>query len=180
MHVWHHSEPYQPEKAFSGDRGNAIPGCSSSLSEGEGEWQLFPWMLSMLLSPLTKTHSFVKIITKKRAGTHYICWSKQPDKHVKAHIIANVTLMLPSACRREDCTLTYFSFFLQENSLGALAHKWLLCKNVHICSLPNPTAHNYKIRLKHYKWLITQKSKKKKSLKWKLLQHESALCFVLS
>lgn len=63
-----------------------------------------------------------------------------------------------------DCTLTYFSFFLQENSLAALAHKWLLCKNVHICSLPNPKAHNYKIRLKHYKWLITQKSKKNKEV----------------
>lgn len=65
-----------------------------------------------------------------------------------------------------DCTLTYFSFFLQENSLAALAHKWLLRKNVHIFSLPNPKAHNYKIRLKNYKWLSTQKSKKKKKKVW--------------
>lgn len=25
MHVWHHSEPYQPEKAFRSDRGNRNP-----------------------------------------------------------------------------------------------------------------------------------------------------------
>lgn len=79
MHVWHHSEPYQPEKAFSSDRGNqeiAIRGCSSSLSEGEGECQLFPWMVLMLLSPLTKNRSFVKKITKKK-GWHTLHLLKQ-------------------------------------------------------------------------------------------------------
>lgn len=135
MHMWHHSEMYQPEKAFSSDRGNHNPRVQlqfkygwrgvSAPSPGWFQCCSYYWPKNAHLLKQGLKRSLAHI-TSAEASNLITMWKHTLwcDPHIQVPREGNLykyrDWVIPTAVSLY-CTLTYFFFSPKRIALAALS-----------------------------------------------------------